>query len=174
VVRFADKQDKPVPCHIYHNQALRAAVYRSGCASSVNRLLSSSGRLFLGHTLLSPSCAPLQPARLPSEPIRRRTAVVQAGCLWRHTFRRCKYPPAFHPISPPASSVLPSAQSSSSPPSKRPETKGWRFAPLLLLFSSPPAGLYCNTSCVFCLPSPYPPPSTTGYSWPELLSLSFH
>lgn len=63
------------------NQALRAAVSRSGCASFVNRLSTSSGRLFLGHHSPPRSARHWHPARLPTQPIRRPPAGLPAAFL---------------------------------------------------------------------------------------------
>jgi hypothetical protein len=53
--RPADKQDKLL-VRFSHKPSLRAAVSRSGCASFVNRLSTSPGRLFLGlHSPSSPA-----------------------------------------------------------------------------------------------------------------------
>jgi hypothetical protein len=65
-------------------------------------LLLSSGRLFLGHSTLS-SAPPLRPARLPTQPIRRRVVVLPQPTLAPYIYTLCKYPPAFlsRPFLPP-------------------------------------------------------------------------
>jgi hypothetical protein len=83
------------PGQTTHYHAPRRALRWSACASFAECFFTFPGRLFLGHSLplLSLSAIPLP--RLPTQPIRREPAVVHPACLWRHTFRRCEYPPAF-------------------------------------------------------------------------------
>jgi hypothetical protein len=138
-------------CQITHYQALRAALSWSGCASFANRLSTSPGRLFLGLLLPSSHCAPFHYLVSPVSLSDGNLQWCKLPAFGAIHLERCKYPPAFPSHLSPLSTVLGSIQSSCSPPSKRPETKGWRFAPLPLLLSSLQQVSYCNTSCVFCL-----------------------
>jgi hypothetical protein len=156
------------PCQITHYQALCAALSWSGCASFANRLLTSPGRLFLGHSLplLLLSAIPLP--RLPSQPIRRGPAVVQAGFLWRHTFSRCKYPPVSHLIS----LHLRPCSALSNPQARRPRSALRQKASASLrclcsfLLSSRSLIVILRVSFAFCHPASAP--SSTGLSWSGL------
>jgi hypothetical protein len=78
--------------------------------------------------------------------------VVQAGFLWRHTFRRRKYPPAFLSHLPTSYEPCPrypirELAAHEAPLDKRLALRSTASAP----FFSFSRLSYCNTSCAFCL-----------------------
>jgi len=99
---------------------------------------------------------------------------VQAGFLWRHTFSRCKYPPAVHSISlhPHPCSAL------SNPRARRPRSaprqKAGASLHCLCSFLLSSRSLIVILRASFAIQSLYPQPSTTGLSWAGSYSTSLH